>query len=218
MKIKFALFDLDGTLTDPALGITNSVMYALKKFGIEVCERRSLYKFIGPPLIDSFMEFYGFSKEDAERALAYYREYFASKGLYENVLYEGIDRLLSQLKENGIKVVLATSKPEEYAKEILKHFGILKYFDYISGATMDEKRNTKDAVIDYAINNIKNFNLQTAVMVGDRRFDIEGGKQFGMKTVAVTYGYGTNEELIGAKPDYIAKTVEELTEFFQSRI
>ena len=117
---KYILFDLDGTLTDPGIGITNSVMYALEKFGIEVKERASLYKFIGPPLLDSFQNFYGFTKEESELALKYYREYFRPKGIYENHVYDGVEDLLRELKASGKKMIVATSKPEEFAIEILK--------------------------------------------------------------------------------------------------
>ena len=126
--IKYLLFDLDGTLTDPGEGITNSVAYALRKFGIEVENRAELYKFIGPPLVNSFMEYYGFSREDAERALAYYREYFAPHGIFENEIYPGIAGMLERLDGAGKTLILATSKPQEFAKKILEHFEIDRYF------------------------------------------------------------------------------------------
>ena len=126
---RYILFDLDGTLTDPGMGITNSVAYALDKFSITVPDRSELYKFIGPPLVDSFMNYYGFSEEDANRAVAYYREYFKPTGIYENEIYDGVPELLEGLKAQGKTVILATSKPEIFAHEILKHFGIFSYFD-----------------------------------------------------------------------------------------
>jgi len=209
---EYILFDLDGTLTDPVTGITNSVMYALGKFGITVTDRAEIYKFIGPPLIDSFMEFYGFSKADAEKALVYYREYFSVKGLYENEIYSGIEDLLKKLTAAGKKIILATSKPEKYAKQILEHFLIDKYFGFIAAATMDEKRNTKDAVIEYAIKECGITDTSSAVMVGDRKFDVSGGKKFGLHTIGVTYGYGSFEEITEAAPTFIAKSVAELGE------
>ena len=127
---KYVLFDLDGTLTDPGIGITNSVMYALKKFEIEEENRASLYKFIGPPLLESFDKYYGLSPEECQQALVYYREYFRPKGLYENEVYDGIKELLVELKERGKTLLLATSKPEEFAIEILKHFDLYQYFDF----------------------------------------------------------------------------------------
>ena len=145
--MKFVFFDLDGTLTDPGIGITNSVMYALKKFGIEEKDRKELFRFIGPPLIPSFMKYYGFSKEEAVRAVVFYREYYAERGIFENKLYAGIPELLGKLKDDGIKVVMATSKPEIFAEKIAKHYDIAKYFDLIAGATESETRTEKDEVI-----------------------------------------------------------------------
>ena len=206
---KTILFDLDGTLTDPKIGITNSVKYALSKFGIEVKDRTILYPFIGPPLVDSFMEYYHFSLEEAEKALQYYREYFSKGGMFENEVYEGIEDMLSSLNDRGIDLYGATSKPEEYSVKILEHFGLGKYFKKIVGATMDEKRNKKEDIIEYALRENK-IDTQFAVMVGDRKFDILGGKKFGLKTVGVTFGYGGEDELSDAKADYIATSVLEL--------
>ena len=145
--LKYIFFDLDGTLTDPGIGITNSVMYALNKFGIDVADRTSLYNFIGPPLLYSFQTFYGFSEADSAKAVQYYREYFRVTGLYENEVYAGIPELLTELKSRGYKLVLATSKPEEFAVEILKHFNLYDYFDFAAGATMDSTRSKKADVI-----------------------------------------------------------------------
>ena len=195
---QYILFDLDGTLTDPGIGITNSVMYALKKFGIEVEDRAALYKFIGPPLMDSFERFYGFSKEDSALALQYYREYFKPYGLYENEVYEGTRELLEELKKRGKKLILATSKPEEFAKEILRHFDLLQYFDFVGGASMDEIRNKKADVIAYALENCGITDLSAAVMVGDREHDVLGAKQVGLKCIGVLFGYGDREELEAA--------------------
>ena len=173
---KYVLFDLDGTLTNPGLGITNSVMYALKKFGIEVEDRAVLYKFIGPPLLESFEKFYGLSKAESELALQYYREYFKPYGLYENEVYEGIREVLERLKEKGKKLLLATSKPEEFAKEILHHFQLEQYFDFVAGATMDEKRVKKGDVIAYALESCGITELTSVLMIGDREHDVIGAK------------------------------------------
>ena len=148
---KYVLFDLDGTLSDPGEGITNSVAYALAQFGIEVLDRRTLYPFIGPPLVDSFMKYYAMSEADAKRALAEYRVYFRAGGMFENKLYPDTVWLLETLKRAGITLVLATSKPEEFAEQILSHFGIRRYFDTVAGASMDESRNQKADVIAYAL-------------------------------------------------------------------
>lgn len=210
---KYVLFDLDGTLTNPAEGITNSVVYALKKYGIEVEDKRELYKFIGPPLIDSFMEYYGFSKEKAIQAVEYYREYFSVKGLYENKVYEGVKEMLISLKKAGKSLVIASSKPEKFVKEILRFFDLLKYFDFVAGASMDEKRSSKDAVIAYAMGNCPEINGSTAVMVGDRSHDVLGAKVFGIDCIGVTYGFGGKEELQNAGAKYLAHTPEEILNF-----
>ena len=204
------LFDLDGTLTDPGIGITNSVAHALAHWNIEVADRAELYKFIGPPLSDSFMRYYGFSEEDAIHAIAVYREYFSVKGLYENEVYPGILELLSALKAAGKTVVLATSKPEGFAVEILRHFGLYDYFDIIAGASMDESRNKKADVIAYAISQMKNPDLSRMIMIGDREHDILGAKQIGIDSIGVLYGYGDRAEHEKAGATYIAEKVKDI--------
>ena len=204
------LFDLDGTLTDPGEGITKSVGYALKKFDIITQDRRELYKFIGPPLKDSFMKYYGFSEEKAEQAIAYYREYFRDIGIFENEVYEGVEDMLRSLHADGKRLVLATSKPEEFAIRILDHFGLKKYFAVTAGASMDSSRSKKGDVIAYAISLCENFNKDTAVMIGDREHDIIGAKENGLKSIGVLYGYGDENELKTAGADYIASTTEDI--------
>ncbi len=209
----YILFDLDGTLTDPGKGITNSVAYALNKFGIDVADKRELYKFIGPPLVDSFLKYYGFSEEDAERAVEYYREYFKPKGIYENEIYSGVPELLESLKRDGKKVILATSKPEIFAKEILKYFSIDKYFDFVAGATLDSSRNKKGDVIAYAIESCGITEKEKCLMVGDRNQDILGAKANGIDSLGVLFGYGDRNELESAGATYIAETVEDIIRY-----
>lgn len=210
---KAVLFDLDGTVTDPGLGITNSVIYALNKFQIKVDDRTSLYKFIGPPLKESFQKFYGFSDEESFRAIVYYREYYADKGIFENVLYDGMAELLEQIRDSGRKVILATSKPEEFAVRILKHFQIDQYFDYIAGSNMDETRVKKAEVITYALDSCEITDLSSVVMVGDREHDILGAKEVGLDAIGVLYGYGSREELQSAGASYIAEKVGDITKY-----
>lgn len=214
---KYILFDLDGTLTDPGIGITNSVMYALEKFGIEVKERASLYKFIGPPLLDSFQNFYGFTKEESELALKYYREYFRPKGIYENHVYDGVEDLLRELKASGKKMIVATSKPEEFAVEILKHFNLYQYFDFVGGASMDEKRVKKSDVIAYALEKGDVTDLDAVVMIGDREHDVYGAKQIGVDSIGVLYGYGDYEELKQAGADYIVERPSEILKIVEEK-
>lgn len=198
------LFDLDGTLTDPAEGITNSVRYALQKRGITVSDPTTLYPFIGPPLIDSFMKYYGFSKEEAIRAVDDYREYYADRGIWENRVYDGIPELLAALKQAGKTVCMATSKPEHFAKQIAAHFHIAPYFDLIAGSTMSETRTKKSEVITYALDLLGRTNPTGAIMIGDRCFDVDGAHETGMPCIGVTYGYGSVEELTEAGADALA--------------
>ena len=206
---KTILFDLDGTLTDPGIGITNSVMYALERFGIAVEDRRTLYKFIGPPLLDSFRTFYGFSDAQAQAALTAYREYFGARGLFENTVYPAVPRMLETLRGAGYTLCVATSKPEEYAGQILAHFGLDGYFSLLAGNTLKEERPTKGAVIAYALKTLR-LPPEAAVMVGDRAHDVIGAAENGVASVGVLYGYGSREELETAGAGRIAETVEAL--------
>lgn len=211
MKYTTVLFDLDGTLTNPGLGITNSVAYALKKYGIDVKDRTELYKFIGPPLLNSFQDYYGFSEEQAVQAVEYYREYYQKTGIYENYVYEGIPELLKELKAEGITLLVATSKPEPFARLIMEHYHLADYFTYIAGATMDNKTRVKKAdVIRYAMQNCEAEDKKKLVMVGDRKHDILGAKEVGMDFIGVLFGYGDREELEQAGATYIAETVEAI--------
>ncbi len=207
------LFDLDGTLTDPAEGITNSVAYALNKFGIEVADKTQLYKFIGPPLADSFMEYYGFSEEQAQEAIACYRQYFTEKGMFENIVYEGIEELLKSLKSRGKRLCVATSKPEPFAKAILEHFNLAQYFECIAGATLDQSRVKKADVIAYALEKCGITDCSTAVMVGDREHDVFGATVHFIDCIGVLYGYGNRAELESAGALYIAAKPEGIGAF-----
>ena len=213
---KYVLFDLDGTLTDPGEGITNSVMYALRHFGIEETDREKLFSFIGPPLVDSFMEKYGFSEEDAREATSEFRVYFRERGIFENVPYEGMKECLDELKERGHILAVATSKPEVFARRILERFGFLPCFDYVFGASMDETRTRKDEVIAYALEEMGVTDRSACVMVGDRSHDILGAKKNGLDAMGVLFGYGSREELEEAGARYIAETVEDIQRILAS--
>lgn len=203
------LFDLDGTLTDPMIGITKSVRYALTHFDIEVATLEELTPFIGPPLKGSFQKFYGFSEEDAETALQKYREYFSKTGLFENQVYEGIEAMLCALKAHNMRLFVATSKPTVYAKQILEHFHLAEYFDFIGGSELSGERVEKKDVIEYVLKE-KNIEPENAIMVGDRCFDVAAGKEAGLATIGVLYGYGDVKELTDAGADALAETVEDL--------
>ena len=209
-NFEYILFDLDGTITDSGEGITKSVQYALKSFGISVDNLEDLNKFIGPPLKDSFKKYYNFDDEKAELGLKKYREYYADKGIIEYNLYDGIVELLDTLVKNYIKIILATSKPEVYAKQILKYFKIDKYFNFVAGSDFEETRVKKGDVIKYALEGAKVSELSKVIMVGDREHDIIGAKENNIKSIGVLYGYGDVVELTQARAEYIVKTPNEL--------
>lgn len=208
MRWQTILFDLDGTLTDPMQGITRSVQYALRHFGIEVTDITELCPFIGPPLRDSFREFYGIS--DVETAVQKYHEYFEPTGIFENTLYDGIPELLADLQAQGAQIVMATSKPTLFAEQIAKHFDIRKYFTFIGGSTLDGRRDTKTDVIRYVLDELGICDTKGCVMIGDRRFDIEGAAQTGLDSIGVLYGYGSRAEIEASRPCYIAKDIAAL--------
>ncbi len=211
MKYTHLLFDLDGTLTDSMPGITRSVQYALKHFGIEVEDLAQLRPFIGPPLKDSFREIYRFTQEQATLATAKYHEYFSTKGIFENAVYPRIKDFLQQQKNENRSVLLATSKPEILAKQILDHFELTPYFDFIGGATFDDSRSYKKDVIHYVLETCHlNNRLDECIMIGDRKHDIEGAKANCIASVGVLYGYGSHEELSQAGADYLVNDLTEL--------
>ncbi len=204
------LFDLDGTLTDPALGITNSIAYALRKMEVEVPDRKRLTRFIGPPLMETFQSDFGFSPEEAALALRHYRAYFVEKGMLENHLYDGIGELLAELKTSGKTLAVATSKPEPFAVKILEHFGIADCFAYIAGGTLDETRTKKAEVIRYALEMLGISPGLSVVMVGDRKYDIIGAREVGITSIGVLYGYGTRDELSEAGALLLAEDIGKL--------
>ncbi len=210
---KYLLFDLDGTLTDPKIGITTCVQYALKAFGIEEPDLDKLEPFIGPPLKESFVEYYGMDEVQAEGAVEKYRERFKDIGLFENEVYKGVPQMLRTLKAKGIHLAVASSKPTVYVERILKHFKLDQYFEAIVGSELDGRRVNKDEVVQEALNRLfhnKPIRQEEIYMIGDRKFDVEGARAHGIESVAVAYGYGSVEELREAKADYVVCSVKEL--------
>jgi len=214
MKYKYILFDLDGTLTDPKVGITKAVQYALEKNNIKEDSLSTLEKFIGPPLKDSFMEFYSFDEKKSLDSIQYFREYFKEKGIFENEIYLGIEDLLKKLKQNNYKIIVATSKPLVFAKTILKHFKMIEYFDLIVGSNLDGTLVDKGEIISYVIDYLKIKNLKEVIMIGDRKYDIIGAKKNNIDSIGVLYGYGAIEELKIANPNYMINSIDQLYEFF----
>lgn len=210
MEKKYLLFDLDGTLTDPMAGITRAVQYALKHYGIVEEDLTKLCPFIGPPLKDSFMEFYGFEEEKAQEAVHVYREYFSKKGIFENKIYPDTRATLEKLRAQGKVLILATSKPEVFARQILDYFEITEYFTEIGGADLEETRTKKGDVIAYVLEKAGIQDKEKTVMIGDRLHDIKGGKENGLATVGVLYGYGSRKELEEAGADDIIENIAQL--------
>lgn len=209
-QYNYLLFDLDGTITNSETGITRCVEYALNYFGIQVSDLHDLLPFIGPPLLDSFKEFYHFTDEQAVIATEKYRERYKDKGIYENELYPGIEELLAQARQNGKTVILATSKPEIFAKRILDYFKLSDYFSFIAGSGLDGSLHTKTDVINYILQSNKIADLSSVVMIGDRKHDIIGAKNVGIDSIGVLYGFGDYDELSEAGTTHIVKDIAEL--------
>ena len=212
MRYKNVLFDLDGTLTDPAEGITNALMHAQRRLGREVSPREELFVFIGPPLIETFMSEWGLTRAEADQALVYYREHFGTKGLFENVPYAGIGECLADLKAAGLRLYVATSKPEPLSLRILEHFDL---FEAVAGSTMDEQRTKKGEVIAYALDTYA-LDPSETVMVGDRKHDVIGARENGLACIGVLYGYGSREELTAAGAAALAADLGELSALLKS--
>ena len=210
--MKVILFDLDGTLTDSGPGITACVQYALEKMGRPEPDLKKLEVFIGPPLVDQFMAYAGFSKEEADKATEYYRERYTKTGMFENALYPGVEELLAYLKDQGCVLAVASSKPEIYVRQILEHFHLTGYFTEIVGAELEEGGiSKKEDVIEEALKRLHmESNRQDVVMVGDRSYDVLGAHACGIQCIGVAYGYGSMDELIKAGVTYVADSVEEL--------
>ncbi len=209
-KYKLIIFDLDGTLTDSAEGIINSVQYALTKLGIVEEDRYKLRAFIGPPLAESFQKYYALSNYQAWQAVEYYREYFAINGMFENQVYDGITSLLNRLQKQGLLLAVATSKPGVYAKQILDHFNLLKFFSLVVGSNLDGTMTDKAQVISLVLDNFQHLAADEIIMVGDRMHDVEGARANGIDVAAVTYGYASEEEFLYYRPSYIVDTIHEL--------
>lgn len=208
-KYDVILFDLDGTLTDSSQGIINSILYALDKLNITVENTNDLKWFLGPPLHESFKEF-GLDDDEIESAITYYRERFSTKGIYENQVYDGIIPMLEELKNCGRRIILATSKPQEFTDIIMKYFELDKYFEFIAGSNLDGTRSKKAEVIKYALDSCRISDLSKIVMVGDRKQDINGAKIACIDSIGVLYGYGNYEELKTAGADHIVNSVVDL--------
>ena len=229
-KFSFVLFDLDGTITDSGPGIIKAAMLALEHFGIRENDEERKRLFVGPPLDRSFMDRYGLSKDQAWEAIGVFREYYNDKGVFENSVYPGMDALLKELKDNGLVLAIASSKPQPLIHKVLSHFELEKYFDVIVGCELDGTRSTKSEVVKEVLSRLsdiarkrnmldcsdadpeekENEVIKKSVMVGDRFYDAEGAHAFEIPCIGVLYGYGTRKEMEDAHADYIAETVEDI--------
>lgn len=212
------LFDLDGTLTDPKEGITKSIQYALSKIGIIEKDLEKLQSFIGPPLLQSFMETYNFSEEEANQTLQFYRERFSMTGLFENEVYDGIEEMLSHLKKSNYRLAVATSKPTVFAKRILDHFNLSQYFEIIVGSELDGTRTAKGEVIAEVLKQMNIEDKIQCVMIGDRKHDLIGARENNIDSIGVTYGYGSQQELEDAHPTHIVHSISRLSTIFKDKI
>lgn len=217
---RYLFFDLDGTLTNPKEGITKCVQYALRHFGIEEPDLDKLEPFIGPPLVDSFMEYYGLTPEQAREAVVKYRERFRDVGIFENEVLEGIPQMLEELQRRGGLLVVTSSKPEVYVVRILEKFQLRSYFTEVVGASMDEKRNAKADVIREAFRrlSIDGEKKDQVLMIGDRKHDVEGARQCGIDSLGAYIGFARPGELEAAGATYIVHSVEEMSSFLQAHL
>jgi phosphoglycolate phosphatase len=209
-KYDAVLFDFDGTMIDSSRGIFQSLIYALKCGGVDEPDEATLRKFIGPPIYDSFKNLFHFSEDKIEFEIQKYREHYSAGGLYEYDVYDGIPELLKVLHDNGIKTATASSKPRKFIEIILEHSGLGKYIDYIGGTSFDEKGAGKAAILLDAMENLGCTDKSRVLMVGDRKYDIDGAKGAGIETAAVLYGFGSREEFEEHGAEYIVETTKEI--------
>ena len=213
-KYKYILWDFDGTISDSAIGIVNSVSYALERIGTPLPAPEVLRKFVGPPLAEGFTRYVGFTPEVTEKAVVLFRKYFEEKGILENEMYPGIPELLCKLRDAGYVNIIATSKPEPFARKIIERYGITDLFKYIAGSTYEETRTKKEEVIAYALESCGISDKSQVVMVGDRSYDALGAAANGIDCIGVLYGYGDREEFEEAGVVAVAETLDELEKLF----
>jgi len=215
-QYEWLLFDLDGTITDSAEGIFNCFRYGLGAVGLEEPDSERLRAILGPPLLDAYRDMYGLTDEQAKMALAKYRERYSVTGLFENRVYDGAEQMLSRCREAGYKIALATAKPEAYAGRIIEHFGLTKYFDLVTGASLDTSRHTKSAVISHIFETMGITDKSRVLMIGDRKDDLLGARNCGVDGLGVLYGYGSYEELSACPHVHLAKTPEGVADFLRA--
>jgi len=209
-KYDIIAFDLDGTLTNPERGLLASFKYAHEKMGIPYASLDSMKRFIGPPLYDEWQKCYGITPEESSRMLLIFREFYEVYGWWDNEVYPGIPELLVALRSRGARLAVATSKPEHFAKRILRKFGIAEYFEFIGGAASDKSRDKKIEVLEYVLSALGSPDRSSVILVGDRKYDAEGARLAGIDSLGVAYGHGTREELLSAGFSLLADTPEDV--------
>ncbi|MBN1599815.1 MAG: HAD hydrolase-like protein [Bacteroidales bacterium] len=216
LKFNHIIFDLDGTISDPTIGIRNSLEYSVRKMGINFDISSRFNEFIGPPLHIGIGSIMGLSENDTEKAVKYFREYYAKAGLYENITYPGIKELFDKLKERKAEIYIATSKYEKYALKVIDNHGLSEHITFLAGADYKGSGAEKESLIKRVIDKIIDEDRKNIVMIGDRSFDILAAKRMQISAVAVLYGFGTEEELSEAGADYIVRNVQELSDLLIS--
>jgi phosphoglycolate phosphatase len=209
-KYDVIAFDLDGTLTNPERGLIASFVYALGKMGVDYGEKEELKRFIGPPIYEEWQRVFGFTPEESSKALLIFREYYSVYGWWDNEMYPGVPEMLRALCESGKKIILATSKPEVFARKILDLFDIAKYFDYVGGADTDKTRDKKHEVLAYSMASLGVTDTSRVILVGDRVYDAEGARACGVDSLGVLYGHGSREEIENSGFNYICESVEDI--------
>ncbi len=212
-EYEYYIFDFDGTLVDSTEGIYNSIIYALKEFGIEENDREKLRYFIGPPLFDGFKHTYNVSDDEANWLIAKYRERYRVKGCAESIVYEGVPEMLKALKEKGKKIAIASSKPKQFVDEISKHLGIYDYYDYVSAESFDKTHSSKEDLINNVLKYFQYPPKEKCLMIGDRFYDIDGAKATNLESAGALFGLGEAEELTKAGATYLLNDPMELLEF-----
>ena len=212
---KVILFDLDGTLTESGEGITKSVQYALERIDKPEPDLEKLKVFVGPPLMEMFKKYAQSDEETAKKAVEIYRERYSVTGIFENAVYPGIEDMLAQLEKKGYILAVASSKPEVYVRQILDHFGLARYFTEIGGSEMNCRRTNKTEVIEEVLKRLNmDKHRDQVIMVGDKEHDVYGARKAGLECIAVSFGYGTEEELKKAEPLKIVDSAEGIVDFF----
>lgn len=210
LNYKYVFMDFDGTIADTSEGIISSLVKTLAHFGVEVEDQSFLRRFIGPPLGEAFCEHYGFSGEQAEEAVACYREFYSGGEMFKCRLYDGVYDMLAFIKGSGAVLCTGTSKPEPYTEKLLDMLGVRYLFDAVYGAAPEKGRYKKKEVLEYALSSCGIRDRREALLVGDTKYDIIGAKQVGIATAGVLYGFGSLADLVRYEADYICPTPRDV--------